>query len=49
MFERHESGEDVITLIERERLVLDGVQELDFENHEQEHDRGYLYPGPPEQ
>jgi hypothetical protein len=34
MLERHESGEDVIAFIEGERLVLDGVQELEFENQE---------------
>jgi hypothetical protein len=45
MLERHVSGEDVIAFIEAERLALDGVQELEFENQKQEHDGGYLHPG----
>jgi hypothetical protein len=49
MLQGHETREDVIALIEGKRLVLDGVQELKFENEEQAHDRGYLYPGPLEQ
>ena len=44
MLERHISGKDVIAFIEGKRLVLDGVQQLEFENQEQEHDRGYFYP-----
>ena len=44
MLQRHESGEDVIALIEAERLVFDGVQQLAFEHQEQEHDRGDLDP-----